>query len=330
MFTLIGKAESVEHQHRDALENLLKQTNGPVRIASAYVTDAQLLSNMSDRDISLLTYIRRKDIIAGSTSLESLATLINAGVRCWYLTSGPRLHAKVYLFDDKFAVVTSANLTNKALDKNIEIGVQLSSVETQQLIIWFDMLLERAKKLNLATVRKWIEETEEERIKFSSRWKEADKKPLLPASPATELPDLFTTAKRFFVCNTNRRNSSEDETRMHDRGFAAAWEPFQHEKHMERVEQGDLIFMFAKSVGIIGIGRAKGQTQILEPDDSDRLMPSTPEWREREWRVPTDWLAWYDNDSIYPWSQRATFLDVTKDKYKHLRDGVLSTFVGVK
>ena len=58
MFTLIGKAESVEHQHRDALENLLKQTNGPVRIASAYVTDAQLLSNMRDRDIPPCVRIR--------------------------------------------------------------------------------------------------------------------------------------------------------------------------------------------------------------------------------------------------------------------------------
>ena len=102
MVTLIAEAESGERQHRNAFQNLMKQTKGTVRIASAYVTDTRLLSGMKDRDIRLLTFLTRKDIVVGASSLDSLATLIKAGVKCRYISRGPRLHSKVYLFDDQW------------------------------------------------------------------------------------------------------------------------------------------------------------------------------------------------------------------------------------
>jgi hypothetical protein len=63
MLTLIAETESVERQHRNALHNLMKQTEGTVRIASAYVTDTRLLSGLKGRDVRLLTYISKMDII---------------------------------------------------------------------------------------------------------------------------------------------------------------------------------------------------------------------------------------------------------------------------
>ena len=63
MLTLIAETESVERQHRNALQNLMKQTEGTVRIASAYVTDTRLLSGIKGRYVRLLTYISRMDII---------------------------------------------------------------------------------------------------------------------------------------------------------------------------------------------------------------------------------------------------------------------------
>ena len=83
--------------------------------------------------------------------------------------------------------------------------------------------------------------------------------------------------------------------------------------------------MFAKDVGIIGIGLAKGRCQMLEPDDSDRLMMTGT----REWRVPTAWLAWNNNDA-YRWKgRRATFFDVSEDMYRKLRNGVEKHFLSV-
>ena len=121
------EAKGSERRHRPKFQALLRQTSGPVRIASAYVTDKHLLGNLQGRDVCLITNLSRMDIVAGATSLESLKALIEAGVRCKYMPpEGLRLHAKVYLFGEQSAVVTSCNLTNNALQNNIEVGVHLS------------------------------------------------------------------------------------------------------------------------------------------------------------------------------------------------------------
>jgi hypothetical protein len=326
MLTLIG-TESAERQHRNKLRNLMKQTSGTVRIASAYVTDKHLLSGIKDRDVRLLTYISRMDIIAGAMSLNSLAALITSGVQCRYISKGPRLHAKVYLFDDQSAVVTSANLTQRALDKNLEVGVHLSGAAVTQLIGWFDMLWNKAEKMDLAILDKWLQETEQERTKYLALRKMAEKQPPLSTGSSTELLDLFETGNRFFVCNTNRRNSHEDEKRMHEQGYAAAWEPFHFPKRMGEVEKGHAIFMYAKKVGIIGVGRAKGRCQILKPGDPDRIAPgSTPEWR-----VPTAWLAWKENSDAYLWKgQQGTFFELSGDLLKAASDDIKKHFLSVK
>jgi phosphatidylserine/phosphatidylglycerophosphate/cardiolipin synthase-like enzyme len=154
MLDLIAESSSGERQHRNALRNLMKRTDGIVRIASAYVTDTDLLSSIKNRDVRLLTYLSKMDIVVGASSLESLTALIKAGVKCRYMSSGPRLHAKVYVFDDQSAVVTSANLTRMALNHNIEVGVHLSACAAQDLRRWFDTLWEdrAVDELDLALV----------------------------------------------------------------------------------------------------------------------------------------------------------------------------------
>jgi len=324
MLTLIAETGSVERLHRNALQNLMKEIEGTVRIASAYVTDTSLLSGMKRRDIRLLTYISKMDIIVGASSLVSLSALIKAGVQCRYISKGERLHAKVYLFDDQAAVVTSANLTRKALDKNLEVGVHLSGVAVKHLIGWFDTLWDEANILDLEVVAEWLRETEAERTAYSVLRKRVAKQPALPTGRAMKLLDLFETGNRFFVCNTNRRWSPEDEKRMHDRGLAAAWEPFNFPSHMENVEEGHTIFMYAKGVGIIGIGKAKGRCQILKPGNPDRVKPGeTPEWR-----IPTAWLVWKKNSDAYPWkSHNSTFFEVSGNKYRQMRNDVKKHFL---
>src|SRR5262249_24668012 len=79
------------------------------------------------------------------------------------LSDGPRLHAKVYLFGDEVAVVTSANLTTSALGSNIEVGVQLTGSAVQELVVWFDTFWAKAGKFGLPEVsiwQQWQQETE--------------------------------------------------------------------------------------------------------------------------------------------------------------------------
>jgi len=234
----------------------------------------------------------------------------------------------VYVIGDETAVVSSANLTESAFDRNIEVGVHLSGAAVQPIVTWFDKLWHhKAVELDLATVSKLQQETKAARIEFSSMRKTIQNQSLLPAKAATTLSDLFNTANQFFVCNTNRRGAFDDEKRMRDRRYAVAWEAFHYPGHMEKVAEGDAILMYAKGVGIIGIGRAEGPCQMLEPHDPDSVTPRDT----GEWRVPVAWLAWVEPDNAYRWPKinNATFFDVSTDKYWSRRDGVMKHFLSL-
>jgi len=82
-----------------ALDQLLRPHRGPVQVITRYNLD---------------------DFSAGVSDLSSLRRLLSIGAE----VRGVRgLHAKVYLFGDRRAVVTSANLTGSGLTGNHEFGV---------------------------------------------------------------------------------------------------------------------------------------------------------------------------------------------------------------
>jgi hypothetical protein len=319
---LIEISDTAERQHRTTLRSLVDEVEGTVRIASAYVTDTGLLSGLKGQDVRLLTYISRQDIIFGATSLSSLIVLIDAGVKCRYLCEGPRLHAKVYMFGLQSAVVMSANLTRNALDHNLEVGVRLSGVAATQLVTWFDTLWDASERLDSELAATWLRETQAEREQLSILQKSVESQPVLSTGKANKLQKLFEGTHQFFVCNTNRRRSLNDEKSMRDRGYATAWEKFNYPTHMNRVEEGDTIYMYAKGKGIIGVGRAEGPVEKLESGARDRVVPDG----EREWRIPTKWLAWNDELPFQWKSQNATFFDVSADKYEDLRDKLKGHF----
>jgi PLD-like domain len=341
MDTVIAEDGS-QRQHRQLLRNLLETSEGPVRIATAYITERDLLLGITTRNVRILTSLLRMDIVSGATSLESLRSLIEMGVQCRCMSDGPRLHAKVYMFGEETAVVTSANLTRSALDSNIEVGVQLTGSAIHELTIWFDSFWAKARPLDVMQVSRWQELTVGLRRDYWDLRKKASAGPTLPneAPPVGESPDelraLLDNAKRYFFCNTDRRQGERTpsggyllEERMHRRGYAAAWESFIYPTHMKKVERGDAIFMFAKGVGIIGIGCAKGKLQILEPSESDRIRKFDYEEITREWRVPVDWLDWRDDgDACLRKGLNGTFLDVTEDQHSDLREAVRSHFLG--
>lgn len=332
MSDLLAEASGTQRLHRKELKHLFETTKGPMSIASAYVTDTDLLGAVKDREVRLLTSMARMDFISGASSLDALTRLVKKGVKCRCVSDGPKLHAKVYIFGDQTAVVTSANLTRYGLDSNIEVGVRLGGGATHELTQWFDALWGTADVLDLPTLFEWQQDTAALRIEYSALRKKAMSKPTLPneVHPAVAsvkgLSDLFDNANRFFVCNTNRKYSDVAERNMRQRNHATAWEEFKFPAHMEKVKQGNAIFMFAKGVGIIGIGRAKAPPEVLEPDDPDRVGDSD----EREWRVPVDWLAWIEDDAdAFSWeSPNFTFFDVSSEKYSDLRDGVRKHFLG--
>jgi hypothetical protein len=333
---LIAEDGSYHRQHGESLRNLLSATTGLVRITSPYITDNELPLADEGRRVRLLTSLDPWDIASQATSLTYMRSLIQSGVLCKSFTDS-KLHAKVYIFGRESAVITSANLTYSGLNSNIEVGVTLTGGIVRELVTWFDGLWKRPGSTLLDTPE--VERLEETYAPLRRRAAALRRRMAARASHPTEtiphvrsqanLRELLDSAPRFFVCNTNRRWSPgrEDEELMRRTRHAVVWETFYWPAHMERVTQGDAIFMFAKKVGIIGIGRAKGGVTISPPGDSERIRKAgkTPEWR-----VSVDeWLAWVEHEAdAYKWAMRnASFMDISGDEYHELRDGVRRRFL---
>ena len=273
-----------DRRHKARLIELMSSTTGIIRIASAYVTERQVLTSQPERDRRLLISLLPMDVASGAMSIESLCALLESGVECRVLPQRPRLHAKVYIFGSSIAVVTSANLTRSALDSNIEVGVELQGNETKTLTVWFDQLWSIASPLTVKQLADVQVQTAALRREFMKLKQIAKRKsPDLKTSKSKlvlsdSLQQLLANAPRFFVCNSDRVQGDRTPTwgfvleeEMHNRGFATAWEDFKFPSHMEKVEPGDAIYMFAKGVGIIGIGIATGTYEKLDSGQDGRV-----------------------------------------------------------
>lgn len=333
------KIISESGSHRRYLQELIASTQNMVRVASAYVTDFDLLPRATLKDTRLLTPLSTMDIIAGATSLDSLEKLIAKGVQCRRLPNNPRFHAKIYIFDAKHAVVTSANLTKSALDSNIEVGLQVNNnYEVQELIDWFDKHWDMANQISLSQVSNLKHETAPLRHEFSlmrRRCQSPTDENFFQDRAARPVPLQFKSHLRYFLCNTDRAHSDRSvsggfvlEDLMHEKCYAAAWEEFSYPSHMERVNRGDIVFMYANQKGIIAVGQAKDTCETLQVGSNERIFNGT---NTPEWRIPVDWLIWED-ELPSSWSPHAdqTFVEVSKDLYFTRREDVMQWLVSLE
>ena len=339
MAELLLELGNSDRLHRERLNRLLEDSTGPIRVATAYLTDRRLLrgSNVERR---LLVPIRPMDVVAGATSLECLRALIEHGVHCRTLPDHPRFHAKTYIFGTAHAVITSANLTGSALNSSLEAGVILDGGDVRSLIAWFDDMWATSSPVTINDLARMAEATDSLREEYEELRRKSES--VIPgvatSGEGNSLPgpidELFRNAERFFICNTNRRYTQLTETggyvteeAMHSHGFAAAWESFNYNSHMQEVAVGDAILMFAKNVGIVAVGVATGQCETLPAGEPTRIFDghSTPEWR-----VPADWLVWVDDHAALGYqSSNYTFANISGARYGDLRHDAWGHFTSL-
>ncbi len=92
-------------------------------VGSPYVNDAIIeLTDMVSKEVSrtLVTRTDLRDFAVGSSNLDTLCALAKDGVTVRSLSG---IHAKVYVFDDSSALVTSANATVSGMWRNLECGL---------------------------------------------------------------------------------------------------------------------------------------------------------------------------------------------------------------
>lgn len=92
-------------------------------IASPFINSGVLqIAELPPAGVSriLITRTDLRDFATGASSLETLCALAKTGVQ---VNSLGGLHAKMYIFDDDCALVTSANATNSGMRRNLECGL---------------------------------------------------------------------------------------------------------------------------------------------------------------------------------------------------------------
>ena len=100
-----------------------KSCRSRMLIASPYVNNGVIqITDLAPERVTrtLITRTDLRDFATGASNLETLCTLARNGVGVSSLSG---LHAKMYIFDDTCALVTSANATNSGMCHNIECGL---------------------------------------------------------------------------------------------------------------------------------------------------------------------------------------------------------------
>lgn len=83
-----------------------------------------LLENKSlECRVVVITELSARGVISGVQSVDAISRLVAAGCTVRYLTSG--LHAKMYWFNAKEVLITSANMTGNGLLRNFELGLAI-------------------------------------------------------------------------------------------------------------------------------------------------------------------------------------------------------------
>lgn len=115
-----------------------------LRIVSPFIKLKALnrLLDAAPRALQVLTRFSLEDFSRGVSDIDALQRLLAAGAR----VRGVRhLHAKLYLFGQSQAIITSANLTGAALDRNHEFGVASDDLAViQSCQDYFDRLWQLA------------------------------------------------------------------------------------------------------------------------------------------------------------------------------------------
>ena len=116
----------------DWLREQARDCRSQLLIASPFVNDGIFgLTNIVDASVSqtLVTRTDLRNFALGSSNLETLCELAREGVS---IRSLHGLHAKIYIFDTSYALVSSANATYAGLRHNLECGLATTDAKVIQ------------------------------------------------------------------------------------------------------------------------------------------------------------------------------------------------------
>lgn len=126
--------ECLKSPWAECFDTLIGQAHSSLVISSPYIGQGpcnrvcaiKSRSEETERlSILLLTDLSRDTLLSGATDISAICDIADTFRRI-EVRFLPSIHAKVYVADDKVAIVTSGNMTNNGLLNNFEYGVKIN------------------------------------------------------------------------------------------------------------------------------------------------------------------------------------------------------------
>ncbi len=126
------------------LKRLFQEAKEKIFIVSPFITEDITINDDYKTDCKEINVLTRspvsytRDYVVGASKIDVLLNMADrSDINIRYCDN---LHAKIYLFDSKKAVMTSANLTKSGLKRNIEYGVILDVQEIDSVVKFVNTL----------------------------------------------------------------------------------------------------------------------------------------------------------------------------------------------
>ena len=211
-----------------------------LRVISPFISE-QIVRNIQSRfdfnSFELITRFNLRDFASNVSNLDSLKFAVESGAKVYGIRE---LHSKVYLFDDRAAIITSANLTRGGLINNFECGLFTTDNNIlKELSNYFNELKNiGGQSLTIEKCKQWKQEISQVEIyntKISS----------LPDYGSTKIyvdKDKSYYIKFFGTAN-NRKNLKFTVREEIEKALCHYSCGFSENKKPRQIMDGDIIYM---------------------------------------------------------------------------------------
>jgi hypothetical protein len=143
--------EILTNNHYDKILDLFEGSTQKIKIISPFISESiakklcDIVKN-SNIECDFITRFYLEDMFAKANSMDAIEMMMDAGIKVYALKG---LHTKLYLFDDNYGIVGSANFTMGGFKSNIELSLLMDNKDVlDELHKYFDALLEELKQKN--------------------------------------------------------------------------------------------------------------------------------------------------------------------------------------
>lgn len=210
--------ELIKSPWEDLFLEMVEQTEDILRITSPYIksksVEKMISAKGSDVSIEYITSFKLMNFYRKSSDFEALSTILN---NHGTIKNYQALHAKIYVFDETQAIVTSGNLTYGGLKSNYEYGVlirdenNVSSVIQDFYNIFNSSITGEITPENIENAEKIIQDTPREKgVKFKPLQYEEDESDIFDAGLSPIVENLTGWKLEVFNCLESIENRTFD------------------------------------------------------------------------------------------------------------------------